>query len=193
MTDNIEDTTYGPAEDFAEQRRARHIASREVVMELMKTSPLEGLSAKEMHEVNARGRVLQDGLRGSVMVGLASNENPAACFNAALEALITVFATMEQTPQTRESIGYLLAIAQGVQIAPDGIMSVANGELYLSAVIDPEEEVSDETRDRLGIPRGSKIKPGGTMRTFTPGRANGENVIDAAELFAKGRTPDTVH
>lgn len=192
MTDTTDTTTYGPADDFKEQMMARHDASRKVVNAILETNPLEGKSEAEMHEINARCRHLQDGLRGAIFSGLSEGINPVAAFRAAAEALVTVFSAVEQTDETRESIGYLLTIVQGLGAGPEGIMGIMQGELYLAAVVDVRKDVSEDVRRKFGMPMTGKVEAQTVIKEHIKGQADGGNVIDASGLFRKAGG-ETVH
>lgn len=187
----MSDTTFGPADDYAERMLERRKASQELVHALFKDNPMEGKTPEEMHAINTRGLALQDGLRGAMMVGLSFNVDPVGCFNAALEALITVFSSMEQTDQTRETVGYLLTIARGVKEAHEGPLSILRGELYLKAVVDTRKEISKTVREHLGLPMKGEVKGGTHIETKMVGEDN--TVIDAAHLFRRNDGGETVH
>lgn len=185
MTDTTDTTTYGPADDFKEQMQARHDASRKVVNAILETNPLEGRSEAEMHEINTRCRHIQDGLRGAIFSGLSEGVNPVAALRAAAEALATVFSTVEQTDQTRESLGYLLTIVQGLGDGPEGIMGIMQGELYLAAVVDVRKDVPEDVRRKFGMPMTGKVEAQTVIWEHIKGQADGGNVIDASDLFRK--------
>lgn len=188
MTDTTE---YKPADNYEELMRERHKTSREIVKALSTDNPLAGLTPAQMHEVNARGRPIQDGLRGAMYVALSRGGDPALSFASALESLLTVFSSMEQTDQTRETIGYLLAIAQAASQSAEGPFGILNGELYLSAMVDTSKEISKTVRAHLGLPETGEIKPDTLIKVM---RGSEENkIIDAAHLFRAKGEATTVH
>jgi len=193
MTDTTDDREYGPDENYADKMLERREASMNVCKALAENSPLEKFTPAQMHEANNKGRILQDGLRGALMVSMSKGGDPILCFYAALEALITVFSTMEQTTENQEAVAYLMAIANGVRISPEGPLSILNGELYLAAVVDTKVDVPKDVRARFGLPEEGEIKPGGVIKPFFPGQKDGGNVIDASELFRSAGKPTTVH
>lgn len=172
--------------DYGKVIREREAVAQKLILELSKDNPLIGKGPEEMLAINARNLHYQDALRQGMVAGMITGGNLIAGFNGAMTGLLMALASVPDSEQARESIGYILGLSEAVKSIDDGPIAILNGELNVECMLRPGDTPSEEMRKHFNLPEGPITEGGASINVKREG-----NVIDAADLFTKGGR--TVH